>query len=279
MKLIDQIGRTQGLVSFWTFQEAAGLPRVAVGRAPYALVERGGVVPRANDGFFGPHSAVFGGDGTVTRAPWLEVRRECCPELNFCGPHSAFTMLAWVKRRHVPGTEWSCQAVAGMWNEHGKRQYCLFLNLRINESAEQVGAHISGVGGPTPGFKYCMTAGIGATAVPFDAWHCAAISYDGHVARAYLDGKLDSREAQNPYAYPGGLHDGGDAGADFTVGAVARPERVEMIDGKPVEIGQLQANLFRGLLGGLAVYNRCLTGDEINHLSVTELTGLKPSVY
>jgi hypothetical protein len=246
-------------------QEPAGRPRVAVGPKAYVLTEHGGKVLRANEGVFGPHSADF--DSVDTTGPWLQIARRDCPALNFSGPRAKLTMVAWVKRRPMPDRAWSCQAVAGMWNEHGKRQYCLFLNLRIHDSGEQVCAHISHVGGPTPGYKYCMDAAIGATPVSFDAWHCVAITYDGQHARAYLDGTLDARGDRNPYHYPHGLFDGGQSGADFTVGAVARPERVEMVDGTPVEHGTVQANCYRGLLGGLAVFDRALPGEEIAALA------------
>lgn len=265
MRSVDQVHAVAGLVSLWTFQEPAGAERMSTGRARLALREAGGIVPRADEGVFGPYSAAF--LSTEQTQPWLQIPRADCPQLNFTGPDAKLTIVAWVKRRFVPGQEWACQAVAGMWNEHGKRQYCMFLNLRIHESAEQVCAHISHVGGPTPGFKYCMDAAIGATPVPFDRWQCVAISYDGSHARAYLNGKLDHRGERNPYHYPHGLFDGGTHGADFTVGAVSRPERVEMVDGKPVEIGSVQANCFRGLLGGLAVFDRALSEQELLKLA------------
>lgn len=250
-----------GLISFWTFQEPAGSQRVSVGQTPLRLIEQGGVVPRAEDGVFGPYSAAF--LSTERTQPWFHIARRDSAAINFQGPRARFTIIAWVKRRHVPGLEWSCQALAGMWNEHAKRQYCLFLNLRIHDSAEQVCAHISHVGGPTAGFKYCMDAAIGATPVPFDRWQCVAITYDAEYARAYLNGKLDSRGDRNPYHYPHGLFDGGEGGADFTVGAVARPERVEMVNGKPVEHGNVQANCYRGLLGGLAIFDHPLSDDQL----------------
>ncbi len=151
-----------------------------------------------------------------------------------------------------------------MWNEHSKRQYCLFLNLRIKNSAEQVGAHISAIGSASPGEKYCMDAAIGATPVPLHVWQCVAITYDGTTARAYLNGRLDVRGDLNPYSYVGGIFDGGVDGADFTVGAVLRPEKVD--DGFQ-EHGSVFANQYYGLLGGLAVYRRALTADEIQKLS------------
>jgi hypothetical protein len=261
MPKLDLLLDIKNLICFWDFHERVGESRIASGPYNYALQEKGGVVPICDDGFFGPRCAAFG-DG-----PWLGIDRADCPALNFRGPDARFTVIAWIKRRRVPEMEWSCQAVAGMWNEHAKRQYCLFLNLRIHESAEQVGGHVSKIGGPTEGFKYCMDAAIGATPIPFDLWQCVAISYDGQFVRSYLEGRLDSRGERNPYHYPGGIFDGGNDGANFTVGAVARPEKVEMIDGRPVEIGHVQANLFQGLIGGLAVFDRALSDTEMNLLA------------
>jgi hypothetical protein len=250
-----------GLVAFWDFHEPAGQPKVAQGPHVHRLVERGGTVPRVDEGVFGPHAAAFG------KGPWLEVARADGQALNLHGPDAKVTVVAWIKRSpHPLGLQGACQAVAGMWNEHGKRQYCLFLNLRIHDSAEQVGAHMSAIGGPTPGYRYCMDAAIGATPVPFDQWQTVAVTYDSEWARAYLNGRLDTRGDRNPYRYPGGLFDGGPDGADFTVGAVARPERVDP-DG--TGHGHAQANLFQGLLGGLAVYDRALSAEEIAALALT----------
>ena len=109
-----------------------------------------------------------------------------------------------------------------------------------------------------------MDAAIGATPVPFGVWQCAAMSYDGKHARAWLNGELDAREERNPYAYAGGIFDGGAKGADFTVGAVQRPE---WVDENREPHGAVTANPFHGLLGGLAVFHRALTAEEIRALA------------
>lgn len=250
-----------GLVSFWNFSEPAGSPRIAQGPHAYALQERGGTVPRVGEGIFGPHAAQFGSGA------WLDITRADGHALNIHGLKAQVSVVAWIKRSPAPNK--GCQAVAGIWNEHSKRQYCLFLNLGIHDSAEQVGAHISSIGCATPGFQYCMDAAIGATPVPFDRWQCVAISYDATHARAYLNGRLDVRGDRNPYHYPGGIFDAGPHGGDFTVGAVARPE---FVDKNFVPHGAVQANNFHGLLGGLAVFNRALTDDQMLQLART--TGL-----
>jgi hypothetical protein len=261
----DVVLSTPDLVCFWDLQEAGG-DRVGRGPNRYRLREHGGRVERAEP----PGGAVFGRYAARFAGGWrdggmLLARRAECPGLDIHGPRAQVSVVAWVLRDPTPPDRaWQCQAVAGMWNEHSRRQYCLFLNLRIHESAEQVGAHVSAVGGPTPGFKYCMDAAIGATPVPAGRWQCAAISYDGEAARAYLNGRLDERGDRNPYRYAGGIFDGGPGGADFTVGAVTRPEKVTE---DKREHGSIVGNRFAGLLGGLAVFRRALTAAEMHHLA------------
>lgn len=247
------------LVSFWDFAEPTGKERVARGAHAYRLRDSDPKKPvvRVGDGVFGPHSA------HILPGSAFHIPRAECPALNLHGPKAQVSVVAWIKREPSPNPA-SCQAIAGMWNEHSKRQYCLFLNLRIWDSAEQVGSHISSIGGATPGYKYCMDAAIGSTPVPFGTWQCVAITYDGKYARAYINGKLDSRGDRNPYRYEGGIFDGGPEGADFTVGAVLRPARV---DDDHREHGSILANNFCGLLGGLAVYRRALADDEIRRLA------------
>ena len=190
------------------------------------------------------------------------------PELNIGGPDAQVTVIAWFKREPSEYRGW--QFIAGVWNEHGGRQYGLFLNLNIHDSAEKVGAHVSKHGGATPGYPYCMDAAIGPTRVDLERWHCAAMVYDGKIAMSFLDGRLDIREPQgepgrNPFAYPGGLFA---SGADSTVGAVSRPACVEAVeDGKFHESGSLIATPLVGLLGGLAIFNRALGANDIAAVS------------
>ncbi|HEY3333463.1 MAG TPA: LamG-like jellyroll fold domain-containing protein [Capsulimonadaceae bacterium] len=256
-------------VAFWDFQNSALL---SAGRLPALLREVNGPLERAHDGVFGPVSLRFDADGFLARGH-LAATADEAPQLNIGGPDAAVTIVAWVKReRSAYG---GCQFVGGVWNEHGGRQYGLFLNIGIWGSREQICAHISSHGGATPGYPYCMDAAVSATPVSFDEWHCVAISYGDGEARAYLDGVLDRRESSNgygcnPFIYAGGLHKGT---ADFTVGAVARPATV-VSDGQGGfrEEGALIANPFVGLLGGLAVFDRVLSEGEIDLLGTIRNT-------
>ncbi|MFH1499183.1 MAG: LamG-like jellyroll fold domain-containing protein [Verrucomicrobiota bacterium] len=252
------------LVAFWDFQDDT---LQSHGPAPIRLRAEGAPLEYVPEGVFGPRALRFRAVGELAANHLVATAAEA-PALNIGGPDARVTVVAWIKRESTGYG--SCEFIAGVWNEHHRRQYGMFLNLSIWNSAQQLGAHISSHGGPTPGYPYCMDVAIGATPVPIGAWQCVAITYDGECARAYLDGKLDVREPQgdygrNPFRYPGGLLAGD---ADFTVGAVARPAKV-VSDGQGgfIETGGLIANPFVGLLGGLAVYKRALSDDEIAALA------------
>jgi len=244
-----------GLLAWWDFQH--GL--TSRGPTPIILEQQGAVSTDEEDGVFGPRSLRFTADGTVAAGHLYSDD----PALAIGGREARVTVVAWVRRETSPYE--GCQFVAGVWNEHGGRQYGMFLNLGIWGSREAVGAHVSGHGGATPGHPYCMDVALGATEVSFDAWHTVALGYDGHRATAWLDGALDRREpvgqmGGNPFTMPGGLHRGS---APFTVGAVTRPDVVRP-DGHGgfVEQGSSVANPFVGRLGGLAVFDRGLSVGE-----------------
>lgn len=239
--------RHPALVSFWDFQEESGTARVAKGPCPYRLTEMAGQIERVEGGLFGPYTA------RVAFGQWWNLPRAQCPSLDFHGPEAKLTVIAWLKRENRENE--GCQAIAGMWNEtERKRQYCLFLDLRIWESGDQVCGHVSSSGGPTPGYKWCMTTAIGRTKVQKGEWHAVAFTYDGTFAKVYLDGRLDRREKFNPYRYDEGLFDGGPDGADFTVAAVHRSG----------EMG----NFFAGDIAGLAVFREALGDEEMARLAV-----------
>jgi len=152
--------------------------------------------------------------------------------------------------KRAPKAMKQCQAVAGMWNETGgTRQYCLFLDLGIWDSADSVCGHVSATGKPSPGYEYCMEAGIGAKPIGLGEWHQVAFTFDGNWVRVYLDGKLDYRPGLSPYFWPHAINDGGPSGSDFTVGAVFRWN----------EMG----NFFVGRLSGLSVYAEALGDGQI----------------
>lgn len=177
------------------------------------------------------------------------------------------TVVAWVK--------WTAEQigfVGGMWNEYedgGKRQYGLFVSLPHYNGANQVCGHISQTGKPTPPFPYSIDYSASKQRVPANEWCAVAFTYDGEYIRSYFNGQFEEREEElishtkgfdgypeglrqvkNPYYFPDGI---GDNGSDFTVGAVFVNKRI--------------GNLFKGQIGGLAVYDRALSAEEVEYVS------------
>lgn len=242
------------LVAFWDFQEEAGSPRVSRGGTqPLALHEKKGPVKRTEGGIFGPYAA------EIAYGQRFQIDRKDVGPLDLHGKNAQVTVVAWVKRRDKQ----SWQAIAGLWDEtRAKRQYCLFLNAptatRVDEMKRypvknRIHGHVSAIGGGTPGNKYCITYSSGATEIPLGIWQCLAMSYDGSASRVFVNGKLDAWELRNPFSYDEGIYNGGPDGADFTVGAVHR--------------GGSWGNYFGGTMGGLAVFKRALSDEEIASLA------------
>ncbi|MEK7415006.1 MAG: LamG-like jellyroll fold domain-containing protein [Planctomycetota bacterium] len=239
MSNLTDILAIPSLVSAWDFSDLGD--RRARGPAAAVLHERGGSVARVVGGVWSGHSAHF------TPGVWLEAPHAVAPQLDL---REEVSVLAWVWRE--PKDHPECQAVAGRWQETDRsRQYCLFIDLGIHQSKDQAALHVSSIGGPSPGERWCMDAAIGASPVPLGSWHCIVGTFAGAEAHLYLDGRLDRRERFNPYVYPGPLHA---AGSDFTVGSVHR--------------GGSWGNWFTGRLGGLAVFSRALDPALVAAISV-----------
>eukprot|EP00045_Choanoeca_perplexa_P003572 m.31992 g.31992 ORF g.31992 m.31992 type:complete len:292 (+) comp12116_c0_seq1:1412-2287(+) len=242
------------LLAFWDFQEATGQPRVSkAGQYNYVLhdINASNPVAAGMEGVWGSKSAYF------TPGQRLSAKRELASGLtNISGTNASVSIVAWIKREK---SSWSGGAmIAGVWNEYKKaRQYALFLNLGVCDVPQDVIGHVSAVGGPTPGQKYCTTRACGGHPTPFATWLCVGMSYDGEYARAYLNGSLDLNGKDNPYYYPKGLYTPPTAsqGADFDVGA----NLVNETAGGPA----LTRNLFAGYLGGLAVYGTALSDQAM----------------
>jgi hypothetical protein len=235
-----------GLVSFWNFAEG-GTRFVACQGEPYCLESQSGALDLVED------AEAYGGQALLLReGQWLSIARRDCPALDIHGRDGQLSLVAWIRRE--PTAFPQCEFIAGQWNETNRgRQYGLFLNISVWGERDRVFGHLSNIGGPTPGYKYCMDGAMGATPVPHGQWVVAGMGYDGQTGFAWLDGHLDAVPGLNPYSLAGGLHDGGPTGSDFTVGAVHRSG----------EMG----NFFHGRLAALAVFRRALTPAEMYALA------------
>jgi hypothetical protein len=231
-----------GLVSFWTFSEPGDRFVAQQGESYCLRSQSGRLVVTEEPG------AAFGGTALqLEEGQWLSIPRAECPKLDFHGEQH-FSLVAWIRRGKTASPQ--CEFVAGQWNESNcARQYGLFLNIVVWQAPNRVFGHLSTVGGPTPGYKYCMDGCMGATEVPWDEWCTVGMSFDGRHGYAWFNGLLDAHPTLNPYSIAGGLRDGGPDGSDFTVGAVDRSGTI--------------GNFFCGGIAGLAVYNRALTPAEM----------------
>lgn len=257
-QLVQRIITTRGLVALWDFKEKEGQIREALGTGKYPLKEMEGTLPRIDEGPLSGFSSQFGNKA------FLCLPNEQTGKLNIFGKDQGVTVVAWVK--------WTGEQtgfVGGMWNEYkdgGKRQYGLFVSLPHYNGKNQVCGHISYTGKPTPPFPFSIDYAASKQEVPAGEWVTVAFTYDGKYIRSFMNGKFEARDpelidhtkgfegyadglkqSKNPYFFPDGI---GNNGSDFTVGAVL------------LKTGM--GNFFKGQIGGLAVFDRALTEDELS---------------
>lgn len=284
------VERTPGLVAFWTFGEEPGQPRRSTGtRHPHPLVEVGGPIARAPGGPFSGYAAELDG------RQFLKIAYADTRDLNISGPAAQVSMFAVVRIRDLQVS----RTVAGMWSEgkgrgddSGTRQYALLLNMPTYGGPNKLVPHISSEGGVTrradgTAFPWCADYAVSAREVPTDRWCTLGFTYDGQWLAAYIDGVLDRHELDpekhrrtdryftregpnggsrglNPYyhgraifAYDPAKHAATKpmGGSDFIVGA-------------RYAVGTLfhEGKATIGRFGGLAVFNRALTEDEMLRL-------------
>ena len=249
----------EGLVGFWDFGDKS-MPFASKVNAAQKLKSGTENPPKIiKEGPLSGQSVLFDG------ANYLFIPYAETGVLNV--QTNAVTVVAWIKR-----TGEQTGFIGGMWNEYqdgGKRQYGLFVSLPHYNGGDQVCGHISKDGGPTAPFPYSIDYSASKQKVPENKWCCIAFTYDGKYIRSYYNGTFEEREpelidhtagfegypegitqSKNPYYFPNGI---GDNGSDFTVGAVMLKSGM--------------GNLFKGQLGGLAVFNRALSDLEIKKIS------------
>ena len=256
--LTNRILTTRGIIALWDFAENTN--GYLSGGAVAALLRNDWLhMPnQIADGPLSGKSVLFDGSSFLY-LPYKETGL-----LNV--KNNAVTVMAWIK--------WTGEQtgfIAGMWNEYedgGKRQYGLFASLPYYNGRNQVCGHISKTGRPTPPFPFSIDYSASPQVILPNTWTCIAFTYDGRYIRSYLNGVFQKRapelidhttgfegfpdgiiQSKNPYYFPDGI---GDNGSDFTVGAVQLKSGI--------------GNLFKGQIGGIAVFDHALSPGELKRL-------------
>lgn len=282
------VEKMPGLVAFWTFAEEPGQPRFSKATPQkHALQEVGGPISRVEGGPFSGYSVQFDGKH------YFRIPYDKTGDLNIHGRDAQVSMFAVVKltefKRGV--------TIAGMWSEGkganddtGTRQYAMLLNMPTYGGPKQLTPHISSEGGVTrradgTAFPWCADYAATRSQVPVGDWVTLGFTYDSKFIRAYFNGVLEERKSNpksdkredryftkegpdggprgmNPYYHGRGIFSydpdkhakskpGG--GADFTVAA-------------RYAVGSMLGEAMKGHLGGLAVFNRAITDQEMKQL-------------
>lgn len=282
------VEKTPGLVGFWTFGEAGGEQRLSQGTPEkHPLTEVGGPITRVVGGPFSGYSAELNGK-QYFRIPYAETG-----DLNISGPDAQVSMFA-VVRIVNPNRS---RTIAGMWSEGkganddtGTRQYSLLMHMPTYGGNHQLTPHISSEGGVTrradgTAFPWCCDYAATSATIPVEEWCTLAFTYDSRYIRAYINGTFEARplnpkadkrtdryftqegpegkdRGMNPYYHGRGIFTYDPAkhsetkpggGADFTVGA-------------RYAVGSMLGEATEGRFGGLAVFNRALSDEEIKTL-------------
>lgn len=279
------VERTPGLVAFWKFGEEPGQPRLSTATPEkHPLVEVGGPIGRVAGGPFSGYSIDFNGQ------QYLMAKHAELGDLDIHGPEAQVSMFAVVKLTEMKRGV----TIAGIWSEGkgahddtGTRQYAMLLNMPTYGGPRQLTPHVSSEGGVTrradgSPFPWCADYAASKSVVPEGKWVTLAFTYDAKYLKAYFNGLLEPRAIEpktdkrddpyfmqegpggsprgiNPYYHGRGifhfqpeLHAQSKPGgpADFTVAA-------------RYAVGSMLGEAMKGQLGGLAVFNRALSDDEV----------------
>lgn len=279
---------TPGLVAFWDFSESTGENRVSKNtKQKHSLTEVEGPILKVEGGPYSGYSAQFNGE------QYFKIPYEETGDLNICGPEAQVSMFAVVRIIDLNHS----RTIAGMWSEGkgahddtGTRQYAMLMHMPTYGGNRQLTPHISDRGGVTmqaDGSKFPWNCDYAATEreVPEEEWCTLAFTYDGEYITAYINGTYEKRELEpvqdkrndpyftqegpnggdrgmNPYYHGRGIFcydsdkhaeskPGG--GSDFTVAA-------------RYAVGSMFREATKGKFGGLAVFNRALSDEEIKRL-------------
>ncbi|MCC9608825.1 hypothetical protein LOC68_08325 [Blastopirellula sp. JC732] len=282
------VEKTPGLVAFWTFGEEPGNPRASVaGDAPHPLAEEGGAVARADGGPYSGYSAQFLG------RQYFRILHDQLGKLDIHGKDAQVSMFAVVRLEEMK----KGVTIAGIWNEgegkgddRGVRQYAMLLNMPTYGGPRQLTPHISAEGGVTrradgSPFPWCCDYAASISQVPEKEWVTLGFTYDGKYIRAYFNGVLEERELdakkdkrEDRYFTTEGP-DGGDRGMNpyyhgrgiFTYDVEKHKEMkpsgpADFTVGARYAVGSIFSETLKGKIGGLAVFDRALSDEEMKKL-------------
>ena len=282
------VAGTPGLVAFWDFAEGVGKVRESKGtQEKHSLLEVGGSIPRVEGGAFSGYAVELDGQH------YLRIPHAALGALDIHGEKAQVSMFVVIYLTEMRGGA----TVAGIWSEgkganddSGTRQYALLLNMDVYGGPRRLTPHISSEGGVTrradgTAFPWCADYAVNVSEVPVGQWVTLGFTYDSKYLRAYFNGVMEKRamdpakdrrsdryftseapnggpRGMNPYFHGRGIFHYDPAlhteskpggGADFTVGACYAAGR---------KIG----NSLKGRIGGLAVFNRALSDQEMKAL-------------
>lgn len=278
---------TPGLVAFWMFGEDSDQPRQSSGTAkPHALEVMHGPISRVEGGPFSGYAAQLDG------SQWFQIAHDKLDDLNISGPDAQVSMFAVV---YIEDVERS-RTIAGIWNEgkgahddSGTRQYAMLTHMPMYGGARRLTPHISAEGGVTrraDGSALPWNADYASpvSEMPERQWFTLGFTYDGKYIRVYQNGVFEPRvvdpEKDNRtdrYFMTEGP-DGGHRGMNpyYHGRGIFRydPEKHEKAKMSPSPFtigarhaeGRMLIDAFRGRFGGLAVFDRALSDDEMKRL-------------
>jgi len=288
-----------GLVSFWDFQEQNGPFMSKLGRGRYALEGQllnqstgtrvwqaaNADIAREHDAPpgrpFGPQAA------RIAQSQLLIIPNttETAPLLDIRGDDKTLSMVVWMKPEYYnEGGSGACFGhLAGIWSEAvSVRQYVLFGSTCRGGGEHLNDAEVSRSGSNHPPCQWSISYALGSAHMDYNSWHMVAMTFDGKFIRSYVNGTLDYRLPhrieppsdpcnetwQNPasvstWSNRSQWGPGGDPvdprHTDFAVGGQK---------GAP-EKGYPLGHPWHGLIGGLAVYDRALSDEELSAMAST----------
>ncbi|GEM_PF-291398 len=296
---METVVKTPGLEAFWVLGETAGHVRQSIiASAALPLEEVGGPIARASGGPFSGFSAHLDG------SHYFRIPRAKLGALDISGKDARVSMFAVVRLDEMG--KWG-GTVAGIWSEGkganddtGTRQYAMLFNMPTYGGTRQLTPHISSEGGVSrradgSALPWCVDYAASRSEVPVGEWVTLGFTYDGRFIRAYFNGAMEERamdpvrdkredryftsegpdggaRGMNPYYHGRGIfrydpkvHAASKPGgpADFTVGARYAG-------------GSMLGEALKGRIGGLAVFSRALSDEEMRRLhDAANLSALK----